>query len=593
MTSTITGDPAIGTTNYTYDPLARLTTYTPPSASTAKAQTYGWNAMPDRTSITNGPTGSQATTAYDAASRPTGAYASDDQGRITTMPGTHVGETLTLSWDLLGRLAQVISSQNGTTSYAYDPLDRLETIVAPTGKTVFAYVGLTDAIATSTTGSQTTVHATDLDGTELYEYAASTTPTPVYLQRNTHGDVTWTTNEAGAPTGNAAYDPFGTLAASSGSIPSTRWQSSYQDDSTGLYYVVARWYSPTLGCFLSDDPLAGDATLPQGRDPYAYGAGDPVDRGDLSGQSWQDYSINSLQYTDLSGPISGFTAFVRLLQASLREELLAQNRLPAYSLDTSVVGMFAEPKPTSKSEFIDWSHLCGPGAFRVVMAFAGNHLASSPGNPGWLLNDDGAPFWPSTTYTDPVPYKTVDGKPVYYSHAWADGVGSDGRGDGYMMYLAWKVPGYKGHKGVFWHSKCFKHHGCNPTSTSEDIAAAANYEYWGGGSPKGPNPFKWIGAYYMKSQTSFHDAVVRQLAVMGVPVLVSVMTKGLPSWGTTDLGHYISIVGYNDTKGTYEYVETCPRWTGCGHANEVAGGPNLFWVSQKTLYTAIHRNGDY
>ena len=258
-----------------------------------------------------------------------------------------------------------------------------------------------------------------------------------------------------------------------------------------------------------------------------------------------------------------------------------------------MVGMFAEPKPTSKSEFIDWSHLCGPGAFRVVMAFAGNHLASSPGNPGWLLNDDGASFWPSTTYTDPVPYKTVDGKPVYYSHAWADGVGSDGRGDGYMMYLAWKVPGYKGHKGVFWHSKCFKHHGCNPTSTSEDIAAAANYEYWGGGSPKGPNPFKWIGAYYMKSQTSFHDAVVRQLAVMGVPVLVSVMTKGLPSWGTTDLGHYISIVGYNDTKGTYEYVETCPRWTGCGHANEVAGGPNLFWVSQKTLYTAIHRNGDY
>jgi RHS repeat-associated protein len=168
-----------------------------------------------------------------------------------------------------------------------------------------------------------TYAATDLDGTELYEFAAAS---PVYLESNSHNDVTWTHDESGTPTSHAAYDPFGNLVAGSTTLSATRWQSSYQDDSTGLYYVIARWYAPTLGRFLSDDPLTADATTPEARNPYPYAAGDPIDGSDPSGQS-----------------------------------TLCNSKRTSCQPDTSLVGLMHEP--------YDWLDICGPGSLRVMLAF--------------------------------------------------------------------------------------------------------------------------------------------------------------------------------------------------------------------------------
>jgi hypothetical protein len=53
-TSTIAGDPALGTTSFGYDALSRLTGYTPPTDPTNKSQTFAWNSMPDRASKQTG-----------------------------------------------------------------------------------------------------------------------------------------------------------------------------------------------------------------------------------------------------------------------------------------------------------------------------------------------------------------------------------------------------------------------------------------------------------------------------------------------------------------------------------------------------------
>jgi YD repeat-containing protein len=76
-------------------------------------------------------------TTYDAASRPTsGAYTTDAQGRIKTMPALIGTGPDTLTWDVLGRLATVASPNSGpVTTYSYDPLDRLEKIVVATSGT--------------------------------------------------------------------------------------------------------------------------------------------------------------------------------------------------------------------------------------------------------------------------------------------------------------------------------------------------------------------------------------------------------------------------------------------------------------------------
>jgi RHS repeat-associated protein len=283
-TSTITGSSANGTTTYAYDALDRLTSFTPPAA--LQPQVYTSNGSPDRATITIG-TNPMLTMNYDNASRLSsdsagGTYRYDGQGRLKDMPGK------SLTWDALGRLTQV-KDGSGTVlaNYSYDALDRLRTVTESGTTTRFRYVGLTTAVAQEVdSGSPPIVlknHATDSDGTDLFDSSAGGAILG-YLGRNAHSDVVWTASSTGAVSTTLTYDPYGNKVASTGSaLPNTRWQASWQDTTTGLYYVIARWYAPTLGVFLANDPLGGDTANPQTRDQYAYGASDPTDHTDPTG----------------------------------------------------------------------------------------------------------------------------------------------------------------------------------------------------------------------------------------------------------------------------------------------------------------------
>ena len=220
-TSTIATDPTNGTTAYAYDPLGRLTTYTPPTSSSLAAGVYTWNSQPDRASIKVG-TADPVTTVFDAASRPTSdsagnTYTSDREGRITGLPGK------TLVYDAIGRLSQVKTAPGGAVlaTYTYDSLDRLRTIDESGTTTRLRYVGMTKAVSQLIDDSDDTVianHATDLSGVELFDFNPAGT-LQTYLGRNNHGDVTWTSDSTGAVSSTAAYDPFGNLVGSTGSVP--------------------------------------------------------------------------------------------------------------------------------------------------------------------------------------------------------------------------------------------------------------------------------------------------------------------------------------------------------------------------------------
>jgi hypothetical protein len=47
--------------------------------------------------------------------------------------------------------------------------------------------------------------------------------------------VSFTLDATGAVSSTAAYDPYGNLVASTGSLPLNRWQSSLFDSASGLY----------------------------------------------------------------------------------------------------------------------------------------------------------------------------------------------------------------------------------------------------------------------------------------------------------------------------------------------------------------------
>ena len=281
------GGTANQTTGYAYDALGRISNFDPPTTSSILKQAYTFNAQPDRASIKVG-TASPITTYFDAASRPTTdteakSYSSDGEGRLTGLPGQK------LIYDNLGRLTEVDDQANhAITTYKYDPIDRLvsETVVATGVTTKYIYVGLSQVVAQVIAGSTTTSHVTDANGNELYEVTGTTVS---YVGTNAHGDLTWaatpTAIAAGTTSSSTSYDPFGNVVASTGALPAFRWQGSLYDTATSLYYARARWYSPSLGRFTSNDPVSGTLTNPTSLDPYAYAGGDPINGSDPSGRT--------------------------------------------------------------------------------------------------------------------------------------------------------------------------------------------------------------------------------------------------------------------------------------------------------------------
>jgi RHS repeat-associated protein len=60
-------------------------------------------------------------------------------------------------------------------------------------------------------------------------------------------------------------------------------------DTTGFYHYGQRYYSPTIGRWTQADPIAGTIDQPKNINRYLYGADDPINQTDPSGQGfWGD-----------------------------------------------------------------------------------------------------------------------------------------------------------------------------------------------------------------------------------------------------------------------------------------------------------------
>jgi RHS repeat-associated protein len=152
-----------------------------------------------------------------------------------TLPGT--GGTLAFKYDGLGRRVQKVFTQGSsttTTNYLYDGHNAVADL-DQNGSVLARYA------------------ATRSIDEPLAELRSNTTS---YYSQDGVGSVTSLTTSAGA-LGNAyTYDSFGNQTHSSGSI-ANRFQYTARefDTEAGLYYYRARYYDPSTGRFLSEDPI--------------------------------------------------------------------------------------------------------------------------------------------------------------------------------------------------------------------------------------------------------------------------------------------------------------------------------------------------
>ena len=224
-----------------------------------------------------------ATYAYDP--NKLDLLASVTQGGTTSYSYTADGQVSargsdTLNWDGRGRHSG--GTFGGTTvTYAFDAAGfrRLRT-----GGAVTTHYRLGGLYETNTSGTILNTDAAGLAG-DVARYAGppTTGSTVSLLYYNGHGDVAAEANTSGTRTAAYTYDPFGALR--SGSTPanatSERWTGRHDkklDSSSGLIEMGARPYDPSIGRFLSVDPIEGGSL--NGCD---FAGQDPVNNADLSG----------------------------------------------------------------------------------------------------------------------------------------------------------------------------------------------------------------------------------------------------------------------------------------------------------------------
>ncbi len=263
---------------YGFDAADRVTSLAYTRAGTVIGDlAYSYDAAGNRASVAGTLSrtvfpGATAGATYDAANRiaTSGglAFTHDANGSLTG-DGLH-----TFQWNARNQLTSVGGSAAGV--FQYDAMGRRRSKTVNGATTRFVYDGLNAVQEQTAAGgvSANLLTGLGLDETFMRTDAAASTPLT---------DVLGSTLALADPTGalgtKYTYGPFGETVASGPSSSHAAQFTGRENDGTSLYYYRARYYSPQLGRFISEDPLefaGGDVNL------YAYvgnrptGANDPL-----------------------------------------------------------------------------------------------------------------------------------------------------------------------------------------------------------------------------------------------------------------------------------------------------------------------------
>ncbi|MEN2447407.1 RHS repeat-associated core domain-containing protein, partial [Bacillus sp. JR_15] len=117
-----------------------------------------------------------------------------------------------------------------------------------------------------------------------------------FYHYNAHGDVMAITNSAGKIVAEYEYDTWGvpTKVKEDEEVKGNPYRyAGYRfDEETGLYYLIARYYEPRNGVFLSLDPDPGSDGDSLDQNGYTYGNNNPVMNVDPDGH-WVWFVVNA------------------------------------------------------------------------------------------------------------------------------------------------------------------------------------------------------------------------------------------------------------------------------------------------------------
>ena len=313
-------NPQTVTMTYTYDLLHRVaTSVTSPGGPTLD---YGYDAVGNRTSVQNGNT------------LTTNVFNADNQQASSS---TNTGQSASYIYDNDGNQIQKYDS-TGQTTYTFNGLNELTQAQVPVPgspqlhtTTGYSYSG--DGLRVSKDpGYGATTYTWDVAGavplllldealhdnpptSDTYLWGQGSTlveATPqsgvvAYPLADGLGSIRLTVGSSGAVLSSQTTDPFGQITAATGTPLTFGFSGQQTDAETGLQYLRARYYDPSSGRFLSQDPVAGLLPNPATLHKYVYALDDPLRYTDPTGT---DPACGTITGSFLNDQIGGLTCGV-------------------------------------------------------------------------------------------------------------------------------------------------------------------------------------------------------------------------------------------------------------------------------------------
>jgi RHS repeat-associated protein len=201
-------------------------------------------------------------------------YAYNKNGAMTSK--TTGTTTTSYRYDFEGALTKA-----DTVSYERDPFERAISSTVGTTTTDYLFDG-SEAIREKT-GTATTFYTRGLEDRLINRRGGGE---PIgYYHFDAIGSVVGLTNSTADLTDTYAYNAFGGVRERTGtSTQPYQYVGNAYDSDAKLWDFHARAYDAGVGRFMSKDPVAGLATMPQTLNPYAYGVNGPLAYPDPSGK---------------------------------------------------------------------------------------------------------------------------------------------------------------------------------------------------------------------------------------------------------------------------------------------------------------------
>ncbi|MET9777481.1 polymorphic toxin-type HINT domain-containing protein [Streptomyces sp. NPDC006367] len=273
--ATALSGPAPYWTSYTYNAAGQRTTETEHTRSATTKTTYCYTNTAQPHTLTG-------TTTKSDCTAPERTYTYDTTGNTTKRPGSAATQNLT--WSEEGKLTRLTENDQNT-DYLYGADGTLLIRATKNGERVL-YAGATELHlrADGTTWAQRYYTADGI--TAAMRSNQTGTAKVTYLISDHHGTSSLAINRDSTLTFTKRYTtPFGEDRGKPlhGPWPDDKgFLGKTRDTTTGLTHIGAREYDPTLGQFISVDPVLIPSD-PQSLNGYSYAGNNPATNSDPTG----------------------------------------------------------------------------------------------------------------------------------------------------------------------------------------------------------------------------------------------------------------------------------------------------------------------